>query len=183
MPSDRDIKTAKKFSRVVALIERGATDGERTAARRAGERLIARFGIWACLPSHPLNNHKIVGCEWDLVDVVESMWATNAYGTSTERVASDVVWWAFFAALPQYGAKTVGRALCILKARQRVGWVNGRWTGGNDLKFLGVTEWGLERAFRRAAEMEGWTKAEVDAFIASRTATIAAHLAEYRVAA
>lgn len=153
-----DARTARKFAAIAARITRGSTPGERTAARNVGGNLIRRKGLRACLPSHPSN--RIDGFAHELVEVARAM-----HGRKSDEVER----FAFYADLPSFGAKEVGRALAQIRSAQRAGWTNGVWTGEGDLRFLNVAEWGFQRAFYAAAEVDGFTREEANAFVASRT--------------
>jgi len=158
--------TARKFAKVWARVERGSTEGERTAGRNVATRLIERKGLRACLPSHPLNGLEY-GDAYTLVDAAESMWDFTAIGG--KRTADRQTWATYFMALPYYGAKETGRALALLRSRKSAGWSRGVWTGpDNTLQFLNVTIWGVEQAFLKAAASEGWTADEARAYAADR---------------
>lgn len=176
--------SAAKFEKIAARITRGSTDGEKAAARNVARTMIENHGLRAVLPSHPLvirDEEQGFISEWDLVEVCEK----------SVFDADEVTRFAFYAALPYYGAKTVGRALAIIRARQKNGWLAGaakgragEWHGGSDLRFLNVSEWGFEQAFKRAVASEGadWTDADRERFVASRVESIAQHLREQAAA-
>jgi len=164
-------RTASKATKIAALIERGATEGERAAARNALTALVRRHGLRACIPSHPLASESIV-CEWDLLEALEAGWDFSRYVNTSKW--DDVTKAAAWAALPAWGAKTLGRALSHLRARKAAGWENGVWTGGEDLRYLNVITWPLERAYRHAAKTEGWSDEDATRYLKRTTARMAA---------
>ena len=175
--------TPERFHKILQMLIRGATMGERTAAHAVAQKAVDKHGLRKCFPNHPLNGEEVLS-EWDIVEVAESMWDFGPYGG--KRKVELEVFSSFFMGIPAFGAKTAGRAVCIIKARLRNGWTAGRdgvWGGGRDLEFLNVMEWGFERAFKHAADLEGWSEADCERFIESRTASIAAHLREHHALA
>jgi len=126
--------------------------------------MIRKYGLRACVPSHPLN--KIDGFALEIVEVLEAAWNPSIHcGGTFELSQSERV--AMWAGLEAFGAKELGRAYRIIRNRKRAGWTDGKWTGGNDLKFLGVVEWPLKVAFRATAAMDGFEPDEAERFLAA----------------
>lgn len=161
-----DSRTAAKTAKIAARIERGSTEGERAAARNVLGKMVRRHGLRACLPAHPLASDAIV-CEWDLLDALEAGWDFAPMRNTSKW--DDVTKAAAWAALPAWGAKTLGRALAHLQARKAAGWTDGVWTGGADLRYLNVITWPLERAYRAAAATEGWSAEDATSYLRRTT--------------
>jgi len=166
-------RIARKSAAIATRIERGSTEGERAAARNVLGKLVRKHGLRACLPAHPLASTEIV-CEWDLVDALDASWDRSRYANRSRWTSAEKA--AAWAALPAWGAKTLGRACAILQARLANGWERGAWVGGDDLKYLNVTTWGLERAFREAAELEGWGADDATSYLQRTTSRMQEHL-------
>lgn len=137
--------TPSKFNNILARFHRGSTQYERETAQRIAGLAIARHGIEACLPGHPLARASSAE---DILRVAEGMWSFDFVGG--RRACSDQVWAGFFLGLPVFGRDVVQQVLNTIQLRMTSGWSNGRWTGGNDLHFLGVVEWGVEQALLRS---------------------------------
>lgn len=158
-------RTATRFASIINLAERAGSEGERKAALAAAKRMVTRKGLSACAPSHPLAT--VDGFYFELLDAVKAC-------MNSEGMDSTIAWYA----LGQFSAKELARATAMIRARQRKGWNRGRWTGGSDLKFLNVAEWGFEQAAFASAESEGWTRDEVRAYTNRQQAMFADMLAE-----
>lgn len=167
MTRNDNTRTARKFTKISALVDRGATPGERGAARNVARNLITSKGLRACVPGHPLS--EIVGFSWEIVEIVEAAWdfseGRNTFAISeSEKVA-------LFAGIEAFGAKELGRAYRIIRDRLSAGWNAGdrpgEWHAGNDLKFLNIALYLFERAFANVAPLEGFEPADMKRFLAA----------------
>tara|TARA_B100000745_G_scaffold242051_1_gene164403 strand:+ start:610 stop:1062 length:453 start_codon:yes stop_codon:yes gene_type:complete len=121
---------------------------------------VMAHGLKACDPDHFLL--ECMDGE-DLVNALEDRWN---YARNTSRMGSDEKA-VLNAGLRQMRIHVLADALAIIKARQEAGWQGGYWEGGPDLKFLNVSEWPIQQAYRELASRKGWSKPQMEAFIAS----------------
>ena len=135
-------RTAAKFTKIAALITRGATDGERAAARNAGRKLIARHGIAAAMPGHPMSDASDAR---GIIDALRACWDFNEHrNTSNDRVE----FWAAFAALQNIDVIEVGMAYHVVREARRRMFEGGKFVGNSaDTKFFNVIEWGIEQEY------------------------------------
>jgi len=130
--------------KVIALYNGATTDGERTAARAAAQRLYNAGKL-----TGPLRAKIECGFADEIVDAMRSLWDDKRNGYRRDIFTPSIRW-----ELSGYDHKELRRALALTESRIRRGHVRGVYHGPkindieSDLKMLSCFAWILKQAHR-----------------------------------
>lgn len=144
-----------RYAKILALIARPGTEGERRSAIAAKIRMLEKHAELSA--GHPVA-HLEFGTRYEILSALARCYDRNARGGwggwTVDTTMTEVV-------LARYDHKEILGALRILRAEVAEGWVNGEYHGRLDIKMANSTEFMLEEAFRTAAGHEGATEEEI----------------------